>query len=188
MKNSFEEQFITDFCNKIKVEHASKRSIAEQVFEAGYRLEVQQPTANTDGWIEWAGGECPVDVDTRVEVQLRNPGNYHKCMPARADSWDWGNDGVDGDIIAYCLHQPQDANSRANDDRLNHHVHSGVHGHTTGKPEEADLNECIGQTPEDITLLTHFMLDEIRDSEINISLDDAYELAQHLISVGYRKQ
>lgn len=107
MKNSSEQQFITDFCNKIKVEHASKRDIAAQVYEAGYRLEVQQPTAD----------------------------------------------------------------SRANDNRL-----------------EADLNECIGQPQEDTTLLIHFLLDEINDADVNMRLDDAYELAQHLISVGYRKQ
>lgn len=102
-------------------------------------------SATTDGWIDWHGGECPVDVDTLVEVQLRNPGNYHKCMPTRADSWDWGNDGVDGDIIAYRLHQPQDANSRANDDRLAQHAAAHAGFASTSRDEETDLNDCIGQ-------------------------------------------
>lgn len=61
MKNSPEQQFITDFCNKIKVEQASKRDIAEQVYEAGYRLDVQQPTADSranDNRLETDLNEC----------------------------------------------------------------------------------------------------------------------------------
>lgn len=127
------------------------------------------PPKKDDGWIDWAGGECPVDRELPVDLKFRDGDSEEEGHQAGA--YRWNHKGGRGDIIAYRLHQQPTADSRANDNRL-----------------EADLNDCIGQTPEDITLLTHFMLDEIRDSEINIRLDDAYELAQHLISVGYRKQ
>lgn len=93
--------------------------------------------AKNDGWIEWRGGECPVPEGTLVDVRYRD-GQELNALPANdiaASSRDashafWRADGNQNDIIAYRLHQPQDANSRANDDRL-----------------EADLNECIGQAP-----------------------------------------
>lgn len=79
-----------------------------------------------DGWIQWAGGECPVDSDAIVEVKYRNPNRY-RYSNDRAGDFDWSHDGIDGDIIAYRLQQTG-INSRANDERL-----------------EKDLNECIGQ-------------------------------------------
>ncbi len=52
-----------------------------------------------DGWIEWGGGECPVDPETRVEVKFRDgqTGN------GRAINWWWQRGGVAQaiDIIAY---------------------------------------------------------------------------------------
>jgi len=41
----------------------------------------------SDGWIEWAGGECPVHPDTRVELQFLGGG---KCGPTPAHFWKWG--------------------------------------------------------------------------------------------------
>lgn len=82
--------------------------------------------AASEGWIEWHGGECPVDSDAIVEVKYRNP-NPLQFNNDRAGDFAWAHDGVDGDIIAYRLQHPG-FKSRANDDRL-----------------EQDLNECIGQ-------------------------------------------
>lgn len=147
---------------------------------------IQAPTANTDGWIDWAGGECPVDRELPVAVKFRDGDSEEGHQ---AGSYRWNHRDGNGDILAYRLHQPQDANSRANDDRLvNDLVSREVGIRQTIADAEADLNDCIGQAPEDTTLLTHFLLDEIRDADVNMRLDDAYELAQHLISVGYRKQ
>ena len=73
---------------------------------------------DADGWIEWKGGECPVDHGVMIDVRYRD-GVVRKCMPALepvADYHDvmhqyWQNDGVDGDIIAYRLHKPEIAPS-----------------------------------------------------------------------------
>lgn len=83
-------------------------------------------TATTDGWIEWAGGECPVDGAAFVDYKMRSG----QVGTDDAHILRWNHKGFSGDIIAYRLHQPQDATSRANDERL-----------------EADLNDCIGQAP-----------------------------------------
>jgi hypothetical protein len=79
-----------------------------------------------NGWVQWAGGECPVDSDAIVEVRYRktNPYQYNND---RAGDFYWAHTGSCGDIIAYRVHD-KGINHRANDNRL-----------------DQDLNECIGQ-------------------------------------------
>ena len=52
-----------------------------------------------DGWVEWAGGECPVPADTRVEIKIF--GGAH--LPAGC--FDWGSGKAagckEGDIISF---------------------------------------------------------------------------------------
>ena len=98
--------------------------------------------AKNDGWIEWGGGECPVPCGTMVDVK-------HRCGAASENqqAWPkghkesdvivnplsnagqafWRHENSVMDIIAYRLHKPQEAEQFKADD-------------------EADLNECIGQT------------------------------------------
>lgn len=83
--------------------------------------------AKNEGWIEWGGGECPVEEGTLVDVRLRNGNTFERLaalVESRATLPFWRSDDAGGDIIAYRLHQPQDA---------------------TEADDEADLNECIGQ-------------------------------------------
>lgn len=89
-------------------------------------LAASKSVVGHNGWIQWAGGECPVDSDAIVEVRYRSP-NPYQFNNDRAGDFTWSHDGIDGDIIAYRVHNPE-IKSRANDDRL-----------------EQDLNECIGQ-------------------------------------------
>lgn len=96
-------------------------------------LAASKAVVGHNGWIQWAGGECPVDSDAIVEVKYRKP-NPYQYNNDRAGDFAWAHDGIDGDIIAYRLHD-QGINLRANDDRM-----------------ERDLNECIGQ---DIDVVNH---------------------------------
>jgi|GEM_PF-6699737 len=60
-----------------------------------------------DGWIEWNGGECPVDGDVMVKTNLRNGA---VCGFDRAKSFDWAHDGYPDlafDIIAYRIAEDQ---------------------------------------------------------------------------------
>lgn len=93
---------------------------------------------NYDGpgydWIDWPGGECPVPTGTLVDVKWRD-GRIDDGIPAKIshdldsskrNAISWQHHGNSHDIVAYRLHQPQEAEQAEADD-------------------EADLNECIGQ-------------------------------------------
>lgn len=90
------------------------------------RAQYEAALAASDGWIEWHGGECPVDSDAIVEVKYRKP-NPYQYNNDRAGDFDWAHTGSSCDIIAYRLRNPE-IKSHTNDNRL-----------------EQDLNECIGQ-------------------------------------------
>lgn len=80
--------------------------------------------AKNDGWIDWGGGKHPpVSTNTVVDVKLEK-GYVQSGYPAGEYSWEHVWQG--SNIIAYRLHQPQEAEQAKADD-------------------EADLNECIGQ-------------------------------------------
>ena len=59
--------------------------------------EVSQEERDSDGWIDWGGGNQPTDDDTFVEVKLRN-GEKDFC---KALTFYWKNDDEPSDIIAY---------------------------------------------------------------------------------------
>lgn len=92
-----------------------------------------------DGWIQWAGGDCPVDSDAIVEVKFRTSSAYQNQFNSdRAGDFYWSHHGFDGDIIAYRLQQPAKSEQACDD--------------TAGDDDESDLNECIGQ---DIDVVNH---------------------------------
>lgn len=85
--------------------------------------------AKNDGWIDWGGGECPVEEGVLVDVRLRNGNTFEglaALVESRATLPFWLSDDAGADIIAYRLHKPQEAEQAKADD-------------------ETDLNECIGQ-------------------------------------------
>lgn len=87
--------------------------------------------AKNDRWMEWGGGECPIENGVLVDVKIRNGRTEYAQKAHFAGGYAsypfWRSDNSGGDIIAYRLHQPQQAE----------------------QPEESeeDLNECIGQAP-----------------------------------------
>lgn len=87
--------------------------------------------ADDDGWIDWAGGECPLENGTIIDAKDRD-GYMHFGEVIGATNnvddifWQRGVCSYPcNEIIAYRLHKPQEA---------------------TEADGEADLNECIGQT------------------------------------------
>lgn len=84
------------------------------------------PAQDADGWIEWNGGECPVERGTLVDVKYRcgkeNIG-VTALLSSRDDGFmsgleykgltrsarDWSHDSHEMDIIAYRLHKPEQA-------------------------------------------------------------------------------
>lgn len=93
-------------------------------------LAASKAVVGHNGWIQWAGGECPVDSDAIVEVKYRKP-NPCQFNNDRAGDFTWSHDGIDGDIIAYRM-QKQTKSEQACDDAAE-------------TDAESDLNECLGQ-------------------------------------------
>lgn len=100
--------------------------------------------AKNDGWIEWGGGECPVEEGELVDVKYRD-GAIKKGLRAlipnsgrSASRLFWVKDNLPTDIIAYCLHQPNKAGLvRA----AAWNAYAGI----TESDAESDLNDCISQ-------------------------------------------
>lgn len=70
---------------------------------------VKKITTDTDGWIKWEGGECPVEKGTLVDVKYRD-GRKKYSLPAMeqietpdAKRVYWINHSMGNDIIAYRL-------------------------------------------------------------------------------------
>lgn len=57
-----------------------------------------------DGWIEWAGGECPVPANQMVDIKF-GPGHtgkqYGDRMRQDPLNWEWHHGKAPLDIIAY---------------------------------------------------------------------------------------
>ena len=62
-------------------------------------IEVRRTTPSNDGWIEWSGGECPVEAVERVEIKLRD--GEKNSASAHAFWWGRSKHESTGDIISY---------------------------------------------------------------------------------------
>lgn len=94
--------------------------------------------AKNGGWIEWGGGECPVEKGTLIDVKHRD-GEVYQNKPAIGDNnVCWSHTGFHGDIIAYRLHKPSEA------DKVRASAWIAYAGITEADGED-DLNECVGQ-------------------------------------------
>lgn len=61
--------------------------------------EVSQEERDSDGWIKWDGGECPVDLETVVYIKYRN--GFMSKTKAWNMSWKHFNIIDGSDVIAY---------------------------------------------------------------------------------------
>ena len=61
--------------------------------------EGEKDAPKDDGWIEWKGGECPVEggVGIRIECRLRDGSTDIAPLPF----WRWSDEGAPDDIVAY---------------------------------------------------------------------------------------
>jgi hypothetical protein len=82
--------------NKIKNHHQTVLSRAEY-----FHL---YPAPDANGWIEWNGGECPVDGNEIIDI--RYPESREE-FGAKAKFRRWNHARNKGDIIAYRLHKPE---------------------------------------------------------------------------------
>ena len=88
------------------------RAIARQsIAKAEATLAAPQPA--DDGWIPWNGGDCPVEVGTRVDAKFRDGEKAYNvpagdCAedPDSRSALDWSHMESDYDIIAYRVVKP----------------------------------------------------------------------------------
>ena len=87
---------VVEVYEKRQVELVIYRALLENMPIPTFKLVVAPTTtADSDGWIEWNGGGCPVDSGAHVEIRTRN-GNINTGYYFR-----WGHSNLDGDIMAY---------------------------------------------------------------------------------------
>jgi len=67
------------------------------------------PAPNSDGWIEWQGGDCPVGCDVMVVCKVRTGKEFRGGKKIKASILRWRHTGGMADIIAYRLHKPEQA-------------------------------------------------------------------------------
>lgn len=61
-------------------------------------------TSEAAGWIEWGGGDCPVESEALVVIKCWHEKlwpDFVKCAPSKAGALRWQHAGLGGDIIAY---------------------------------------------------------------------------------------
>lgn len=61
---------------------------------------------DSDGWISWCGGECPVDGDVVVDVKFRAQGQADLDGDV-ADNFRWEHFSNGADVVAYRLHKSE---------------------------------------------------------------------------------
>ena len=122
-----EHGYITKFFdrNGVKVvDYCWGKCDDASVFNELTKEQYESALAASGGWIEWGGGECPVEEGALVDVRFRDGDDG---INIEANNLYWFHKNWSADIIAYRLHKP-DINYRTKGDRLGQ-----------------DLNECIGQ-------------------------------------------
>ena len=112
----------------------------------GINKKYESALEGSEGWIEWHGGDCPVDSDAIVEVKYRHPSSY-QFNNDRAGDFYWPHDGLGYDIIAYRLQQPTKSEQACDD--------------AAGDDDESDLNECIGQNIDVVNHPSHYTQGDI---------------------------
>ncbi|HHT9074203.1 TPA: hypothetical protein ACT5CI_002892 [Edwardsiella tarda] len=73
---------------------------------------------SNNGWIEWKGGEMPVNFATMVDLKLRSGG---KLYGVRAENYTWRDRQAISDIVAYRLHQEDGKTVDEPDCQLSHY-------------------------------------------------------------------
>lgn len=157
--------------------------ITRDQYEAA--LAASKAVVSHNGWIDWHGGECPVDSDAIVEVRFRNQNqNHYQYNNDRAGDFEWEHIGSNCDIIAYRIVNPHEAQPAGivlpRDTAI-----------LSDEQSESDLNDCIGQ-PQSSDDARDEILYELANfaatTKTSLDIGVATEIAIWLSGKGYRKQ
>lgn len=86
------------------VERVVYREMYEAALAASKEMIINKP--DSDGWISWCGGECPVDGDVVVDVKFRAQGQADLDGDV-ADNFRWEHFSNGADVVAYRMHKSE---------------------------------------------------------------------------------
>jgi len=86
-----------DVSSKYDLELAVYKALIDDTAIPTFKLVTKDTESNTEGWITWEGGNCPVDKDTKVIVKFKN-GEISNNI---ADKYKWYYINSAYDIVAY---------------------------------------------------------------------------------------
>lgn len=95
---------LKSFQENPKIGLSLKEELYLQALEIALPVLEQQEKGQSD-WIEWGGGERPVEADVQVEVRFRD-WKIIRSEPATYWNWFWHNSPAD--IIAYRVIEQQE--------------------------------------------------------------------------------
>ena len=95
------------------------------------------PSPDADGWIEWKGGECPVDGNEIIDI--RYPESREE-FGAKAKFRRWFHGGDKGDIIAYRLHKTNLAETKYCESVMRSIPEPEIHSKNTALTQVDDIN------------------------------------------------
>jgi hypothetical protein len=100
MKAHIFRELVNDLRDIATQRHGSEQ-LRERISERLRQdVSIDEDPAN-DGWIPWAGGECPVLNMSRVDVVHRNGDIFSDGFAGYAQAKTWTHDNHPRDIIAY---------------------------------------------------------------------------------------
>ncbi|MGL4753050.1 MAG: hypothetical protein ACRCXB_11680 [Aeromonadaceae bacterium] len=94
-----------DYQNRIKYADVTIKGFHQTILSREEYFHLY-PSPDADGWIEWNGGECPVDGDCEVSIKVMGESG---SAIGKAKHWSWGHSGDGSDIIAYRPQKPTQA-------------------------------------------------------------------------------
>ena len=123
------------------------------------------PAPDADGWIEWNGGECPVDGDSVIDVKLSDGDEF---FGVDAD-WDW-HQGSGCGIIAYRLHKPEQAKPEFCESVMRSIPEPEIHSKNTALTQVDDIDvveskPTIERLAADYRNLLNFALRKQREAD-----------------------
>lgn len=102
--NKCREMFLNLFEDKRQDGITLKEDLYLQALKIALPILEQQERG--DGWIEWGGGECPVEPMEIVEVKITQTSQAEGV----AHCWDWHHEEGENNIIAYRIIPEQPTN------------------------------------------------------------------------------
>lgn len=101
----FTKEMDDEGCELSEFNNGNYRNEVTQSYWLAWQAALASQQPADDGWIEWAGGECPVNINSLVNVRYKSGGG--DLEGRRAEVYNWSHNDKDCyPIIAYRVVKP----------------------------------------------------------------------------------